>query len=190
MPKNYSLPNQIIARNYSNVLAAYCINFHQRSRAWLVPTIGVANAARKREKRRKSFSRREGESNTRKLSFILAKEKRARMQQREKGQKGHERRMRRAEAGEGLYPADLVNGEPEASTLTSIRHTYEKAFRLVVRSDLCQLRREAAATNFTRVPLRKRRRRRRKNWRRGMRLSIFTSSLNYENFVSLLEISP
>lgn len=50
------------------------------------------------------------------------------------------------------HPADLVNGEPEASKLTPIRHTYEKAFRLVVRTDLCQLRREAAATNFTRVP--------------------------------------
>lgn len=56
------------------------------------------------------------------------------------------------EEGGGWHPADLVNGEPEASKLTPIRHTYEKAFRLVVRTDLCQLRREAAATNFTRVP--------------------------------------
>lgn len=58
----------------------------------------------------------------------------------------------RREEGGGWHPADLVNGEPEASKLTPIRHTYEKAFRLVVRTDLCQLRREAAATNFTRVP--------------------------------------
>lgn len=100
----------------------------------------------------------------------------------------------------GWYPADLVNGEPEASKLTPIRHTYEKAFRLVVRSDLCQLRYEAAASNElyesrTRKRRRKRRKERRRrrwwrNWRRrGTRLSIFTSSLNYENFVSLLEIS-
>lgn len=59
---------------------------------------------------------------------------------------------RREGEGGGWHPADLVNGEPEASKLTPIRHTYEKAFRLVVRTDLCQLRREAAATNFTRVP--------------------------------------
>lgn len=60
--------------------------------------------------------------------------------------------MERPGGGGGWHPADLVNGEPEASKLTPIRHTYEKAFRLVVRTDLCQLRHEAAATNFTRVP--------------------------------------
>lgn len=69
---------------------------------------------------------------------------------------GWERRVERTNGGRGRgrewHPADLVNGEPEASKLTPIRHTYEKAFRLVVRTDLCQLRREAAATNFTRVP--------------------------------------
>lgn len=63
---------------------------------------------------------------------------------------------KREKGWRGRDPADLVNGEPEASNLTPIRHTYEKAFRLVVRLDLCQLRREATATNFTRVPERRR----------------------------------
>lgn len=87
----------------------------------------------------------------------------------------------------GWYPADLVNSEPEASNLTSIRHTYEKAFRLVVRLDLCQLRYEAAATNFMRVQAEEVEVEKLKREREGgeeMRLSIFTSSLNYENFVS------
>lgn len=109
--------------------------------------------------------------------------------------KGNGDGMEREDGRGGWYPADLVNSEPEASNLTSIRHTYEKAFRLVVRLDLCQLRHEAAATNFMRVPVKEMEVesswRERKRWRekkrkemREMRLSIFTSSLNYENFVS------
>lgn len=81
---------------------------------------------------------------------------RARARWHEKGQKGSWTADGKGgwneSGGGGWHPADLVNGEPEASKLTPIRHTYEKAFRLVVRTDLCQLRREAAATNFTRVP--------------------------------------
>jgi len=128
---------------------------------------------------------------------------------REKGQKGLRAdakggwRVQR-EGGEGAwYPADLVNGEPEASKLTSIRRTCEKAFRLVVRSDLCQLR-NGSHELYEGVPLRKKSRGRRTRRTRGRGVMVVAQEelddrdtpvdihklANYENFVSLLEISP